>query len=94
MPVVSVSRTMIIIPASRPSVFQSTASIAVVLADRLRQQDGDGAEQSDLGPVDPLGGDHGERDDEDGDGSGHAGTRADQSSRLTCGILPIRTVHS
>ena len=56
-----------------------------LLADRLRQQDGDGAEQSDLGPVDPLGGDHGERDDEDGDGSGHAETRADQSSRLTCG---------
>ena len=57
----------------------------LLLADRLRDQDGDGAEQRDLRPIDPLGGDRGERDDEDGDGERACErTRADQSSRLTC----------
>jgi hypothetical protein len=44
----------------------------LLLADRLREQDGDGAEERDLRPIDPLGGDRGEREDEDGDGGGHA----------------------
>jgi hypothetical protein len=61
------------------------------LADRLREEDGDGAEQRDLRPVHSLRGDQDDRCGEDHDGSGqagllvwgHASTRADQSSRLT-----------
>ena len=56
-PVGSVTLTISIIPASRPSVFQSIASIATLLVDRLREQQQHGAEQRDLGAVDALGGD-------------------------------------
>jgi hypothetical protein len=64
-------------------VFQSTASIAcswlIVCVSRTAM-----APRSATFVRSIRSGDRGERDDEDGDGGGHAGTRADQSSRLTC----------
>ena len=51
---------------------QSNAAISLLLADGPRQQDGDHRRQRDLRAVDPLAGDHTERDHERRDGEGHA----------------------
>ena len=79
---------MSIIPASSPIVFQSTASIACSWPIVCVTRTSDRAEQRDLRPVDPLGGDRREREGEDGYGEDQTGLPVEGMRRRAPTSLP------